>query len=197
LITIRLQILAIVLSLSLFPYSLASADETKTYTNKKYKFTFDYPSTYHLKKFGDGYFDLLNNGKIILRASIEDNAFKIFIKENNPTGDILRSFARERCKVVCAADGPDESTYCDEIESEREYGSANGLRVLEFYMVMTRENYSDKTKKKSRVGPVYVVDMSKGNRFIALMIYPGHGALASESAKGLAQGVIDSVRVLL
>ncbi|MCJ7540671.1 MAG: hypothetical protein MUO88_13515 [Desulfobacterales bacterium] len=142
-----------------------SASKTTTYTNKTYNFAFEYPSSHHLKTFGDGYFDLLNNGKIVLRASIEDNSFKIFIKETNPTGDIFRSFARERCKVVCGADGPDGSTYCDEIKSEREYISANGLPVLEFYMVMTREKYSDKTKKKLRVGPVYVVDLSMGNRY--------------------------------
>ena len=173
-----------------------SASKTTTYTNKTYNFAFNYPSTYHLKTFGDGYFDLLNNSKIVLRASIEDAAFKIFIKENNPTADIFHSFARQRCKIVCAADGPDGSTYCDEIESEREYISANGLRFLEFYLVMTRENYSDKTKKKSRVGPVYVVNLSMGNRHLALIIYPGYGALASESAKSLAQGVIESVRLL-
>jgi hypothetical protein len=149
-----------------------------------------------LKTIGYGFFALLNNDKLTLRASIEDNAFKIFIKENNPTGDIFHSFARERCKIVCGADGPDGSTYCDEIESEREYRSANGLRVLVFYMVMTRENYSEKTKKKSRVGPVYLVDLSQADRYLALIIHPGDRDLASESEKGLAQGVIESVRFL-
>ena len=60
-----------------------------------------------------------------------------------------------------------------------------------------KATYTNKTKKKSRVGPVYVVDLSKENRYLALMIYSGYGALASESAKSLAQGMIDSLRLLL
>lgn len=175
---------------------LASADETKTSINTIYRFTFEYPSGYLLKTFGDGYFDLIGDGKILLRASVEDNTFKIFIKENNPTGDIFHSFARERCKIVCGADGPDGSSYCDEIESETEFVSGNGLRVLEFYLVMTRENYSEKTKKKSRVGPVYLVDMSQANWHLALMIHPGYGALASESNKTSAREIVDSIRLL-
>jgi hypothetical protein len=173
-----------------------SASETKTYTDTRYNFTFTYPSSHQLKTIGYGFFALLNNEKLTLRASIEDNAFKIFIKENNHITDIFHSFARERCKIVCGADGPDGSTYCDEIESEREYRTANGLPVLEFYLIMTRENYSDKTKMKSGVGPVYLVDLSQDDRFLALMIHPGDRDLASDSEKGLAQGVIESVRLL-
>jgi hypothetical protein len=173
-----------------------STGETKAYTDTRYNFTFQYPSSHHLITIGYGFFGLLNNNKLTLRASIEENAFKIFIKENNHITDIFHSFARERCKVVCGADGPEESTYCDEIESEIEYRSANGLRVLEFYLAMTRENYSEKTKKKSRVGPVYLVDLSQKDRHLALMIHPGDRDLASEKAKGLAQGVIESVRLL-
>ncbi|MHA2095117.1 MAG: hypothetical protein ACW98F_10865 [Candidatus Hodarchaeales archaeon] len=186
--------LFLLICFSLTAYSFAG--DKKTYTNTQYNFTFAYPSSYQLKKFGEGYFDILQNGNIALRGSIEDNSFKIFIHESKSTGDVFRKFARERCKIVCGADGPDGSTYCDEIKSQREYVSANGFRVLEFYLTMTRENYSRKTKSKSTVGPVSMVDISRPDHPLALMIHPGHGTLGSERAKRLAVEMIDSIKLM-
>lgn len=159
------------------------AEDKEPYTNLKYKFTLGYPSTCQLKTFGDAYFDLLENGKIIVRAGVEDDTFKIYIHEWKPKGDIFQKFSKERCKIICDADGPDGSTYCDEIKSQRQYVSANGLRVLEFYLIMTREDYSRNTKSESTVGPVYMVDISKDYHPLALMIHPGHGTLASKKVK--------------
>jgi hypothetical protein len=103
-----------------------------------------------------------------------------------------RSFAG-RCKIICDADGPDGSTYCKETATEKEWTSGNGLRVLEFTLIFTRENYQDKTKEESRIGPVYVVDISRAQRYLALMIHPGHEVLASKDSEQLIRGLIDTI----
>ena len=176
---IPLVFLLIILST---PPSTSAQDKT-LYDNAGYGFTFDYPSTNEISRLGDGYFDILRDGKILLRVSVEDLSFKVFIRESKPADDVFRRFARERCKIPCGADGRDGSTYCDTIESEREFLSANGLRVLEFYLTMTRENYVENTTEQTAVGPVYVLEISRKNRFLAFMISPRHGILGSESLK--------------
>jgi hypothetical protein len=191
---IHFLLLFLLICFSLTDYSFAA--DKKTYTNTQYKFTLAYPSSYNIKKFGEGYFDILQNGNIVLRGSVEDNSFKIFIHEAKPKGDVFKTFAHERCNIVCGADGPDGSTYCDEIKSQREYISANGFRVLEFYLVMTREDYSRNTKTESTVGPVYMMDISRPDHPLALMIHPGHGTLPSAEGKRLAVELIDSINLM-
>jgi hypothetical protein len=193
----HLKILPLFLLITLSTQPSISAQDKTPYNSAAYGFSFDYPSSYRLKRFGDGYFDVLRERKILLRGSVEDLSFKVFIRESKPTYDVFRSFARERCKVPCGADGPDGSTYCETIESEREFVSPNGLRVLEFYLTMTRENYAENTSEQTSVGPVYLVDISWKNRPLALMISPGHGVLASESTKRVALELIDSLRLVM
>jgi len=142
----QLKFLPLWFLVSLSAPTLGSAQDRTDYNNAEYEFSFDYPSICQLKRFGDGYFEILREGKILFRGSVEDDVFRIFIRESRQTDDVYRRFARERCKVVCRADGPDGSTYCETIESEREFVSTNGLTVLEFYLTMTRENYSESTR---------------------------------------------------
>jgi hypothetical protein len=192
------RLLPIIVLFSLLTYpsvvKVATADSKKSYKNRQYGFTLKYPSIYKLKSFGQGGFDLIRDDRIILRANIEDNAFKIFIKESEYKENLFLDFARERAKVTCGADGPDGSTYCGAIESEKQYTSANGLNCLEFYLLMTREDYSTRTKHLSKVGPVYVVDISREGRPVTLMIFPGYGKSAPTSTELMMWEVIDTIK---
>ena len=186
----------ILLFLIILSPSSSFTSDTRTYnSSNKYSFTLQYPPTIQLRTFVEGYFDLLKDNQIVLQASVEDDAFKIFMYESKAAGDVFQSFARHRCKIICDADGPDGSVYCDKIESEREWSSANGLRVMEFLLIMTREDYNENTKEESRMGPVYVVDMSRKGRPVALMIHPGHGTLATDSTQRLIREIIDSLKL--
>lgn len=185
----------LLLSMSVTQTTLAT-DSKKTYKNHQYKLTLKYPSIYKLKTSGQGGFDLIRNDRIIVRANIEDNAFKIFIKESQHKANLFLDFARERAKVTCGADGPDGSTHCGAIDSEKQYTSANGLNCLEFYLLMTREDYSTNTKYLSKVGPVYVVDISRKERPLALMIFSGYGKLASTSTELLMWEVVDTIKLV-
>lgn len=196
--TWRLPHIGVLFSLMTFllAVTVAIADSKQTYTNNQYKFILKHPSIYRLKTFGQGDFDLIRDGRIILRANIEDNAFKIFIKESKHKENLFLDFARERAKVTCGADGPDGSTYCGAIESEKQYTSLNGLNCLEFYLLMTREDYSTRTKLVSKVGPVYVVDLSRADRPLALMIFSGYGKLAPTSTELLMRELVDTIRLV-
>ncbi|MDH4011576.1 MAG: hypothetical protein OEU55_12720 [Desulfobacterales bacterium] len=176
--------------------TVATADSKKTYKNRQYGFTLKYPSIYKIKTSGQWGFDLIRDDRIILRANIEDNAFKIFIKESKHKENLFLDFARERAKVICGADGPDGSTHCGAIDNEKQYTSANGLNCLEFYLLMTREDYSTNTKYLSKVGPIYVVDISREERPLALMIFSGYGKLASTSTELMMWEVVDTIKLV-
>jgi len=185
----------LVLLMSVFLSIPAFGSEGNPYRNEEYNFTLHYPSPFQVRSFGEGYFDILKDDKIFVEASIEDDTLSIFIQEEKPKIDVFRSFARGRCKIICDADGPDDSTYCKEIESEKEWTSGNGLRVLEFTLIFTRENYRNKTKEKSRMGPVYMVDISRGGTPLALMIHAGHETLLSRDSEQLIRGLIDTIEL--
>ena len=185
----------LVLLISVFLSIPAFGSEESSYRNMEYSFTLHYTSPFQVRSSGKGYFDILKDEKIFAQASVEDDVFKIFIQEAKPEKDVFRSFARERCKIICDADGPDGSTYCKEIASEKEWISANGLRVLEFTLIFTRENYQDKTKEESRMGPVYMVDISRAGHPLALMIHPGHESLMSRDSQQLIRGLIDTIQL--
>lgn len=171
-----------------------SSEVKKTYSNSTYKFSFDYPLSCDVKGSSKWDFDLLREGKILLRGSVEDDTIKVFINESKPQKDIFIAFARERSRVVCGADGPDGSSYCEKIKSERAFTTRNGLYVLEFYLTLTREDYVKKTSHTSTVGPVYLVDISRTNKPLALMLFPGYGNVASDSTEQLAREIIETVR---
>jgi hypothetical protein len=190
-----LSFLTLVLVIN-FLVTASSSEGKKTYSNSEYRFTFDYPSSCDFKRLGKWSFDLLSGGKILLRGNVADDTFKIFINESKPQRDIFISFSRERAKTVCGADGPDGSSYCQKIKSERAYTTRNGLYVLEFYLTLTREDYSSKTKHNSTVGPIYLVNISRAHQPLALMIFPDYGNLATEPTKQLAQKIIETIRLL-
>lgn len=164
-------------------------------TNPHHGFALQYPSRYELKNDSDWGFDLVKNGKIVVRADVERDPFKIFLTEWKQGGDTFKAFARERVTVICAADGPDGSSYCDTVKTVREDRTRGGLRYFEFYLVMTREDFSTKSKETSRVGPVYMVDVSRPTQPAALMISPGYGTLAPKETAEVMRRIVETVRM--
>lgn len=176
-------------------FTIAYGQTTATYISRQYKFALEYPTGYKLKRFADGFFALVGSQKVEVRSSVEDDTFRIFLRESKEKGDTFKAFARERVKVICAANGPDGSSYCDNVESEREGTTRGGLRYLEFYLVMTREDLSTNSKETSRVGPIYVVDISRPTQPLALMIFPEYGTLASQETTDAMRRMVETLRV--
>jgi hypothetical protein len=176
-------------------FTIAYGQTTTSYISRQYNFVLDYPTDYRLKRFADGFFALIGRQKVEMRSSVEDDTFRIFLRESKERGDTFKAFARERVKVVCAADGPDGSSYCDNAESVKEGRTRGGLRYLEYYLVMTREDFSTNIKETSKMGPIYVVDISRAARPLALMIFHGYGTLASQETADVMKRMVETVRL--
>jgi hypothetical protein len=182
-------------NLSRFMVAQNQTEATYVKINRGHGFALQYPSRYELKNGGDWGFHLIENGKIVVEGVVEDDTFKIFVNGWKQGGDTFTAFARERVTVICAADGPDGSSYCDLVESEREGRTKGGLRYLEYFLMMTREDFSTNRQETSRVGPVYIVDISRPAHPLALMIFPGHGTLASKETAEVMSRIVETVRV--
>ena len=182
-------------NLSRFMVAQDQTEATYVKINRGHGFALQYPSRYELKNGGDWGFHLIENGKIVVEGVVEDDPFRIFLKGWKQGGDKFTAFARERVAVTCAADGPDGSSYCDLVESEREGRTKGGLRYLEYYLVMTREDFSTNRQETSKVGPVYMVDISRPAHPLALMIFPGYGTLASKETAEVMSRIVETVRV--
>jgi len=175
--------------------TIAYGQTTTSYISRQYKFVLEYPTGCKLKRFADGFFALVGGQKVNVRSSVEDDTFRIFLRQSKERGDTFKAFARERVKVICAADGPDGSSYCDNAESVREGTTRGGLRYLEYYLVMTREDSLTNSKERSRVGPIYVVDISQPAQPLALMLFPGYRTLASQDDARVMREMVETVRV--
>jgi hypothetical protein len=175
--------------------TIAYGQTTTSYISRQYRFVLEYPAGYKLKRFADGFFALIGSQKVEVRSSVEDDTFRIFLRESKPEGDPFKAFAQERVKVLCAADGPDGSSQCDNAESVREGRTRGGLRYVEYYLVMTREDFSTNSKETAKVGPMYVVDISRPAQPLALMIFPGYGTLASRETTDLMRRMVETVRL--
>jgi hypothetical protein len=193
--TVLLLDLVVGSHLSRLTVAQTQTDATYVNINREHGFALRYPSRYELKNVSDWVFDLVENGKIVVEGAVEDDPFKIFLTEWKQGGDTFKAFAQQRVTVICAADGPDGSSYCDTVKSVREGKTKGGLRYLEFYLVMTREDFSTKSIERSRVGPVYMVDISRPAHALALMIFPGHGTLASQKTAEVMGRIVETVRV--
>lgn len=166
----------------------------------------------------DTYFDFTSNGKKSLTMMVDDqliwfihhqtsggqsliisrpgdDALARLNKKSQESPDFFRRYARQRAKTWCDADGPDSSTYCKEISSEKFFTSRNGLPCLEFFLITTREDYLAGTKETATIGPVYAVQVPGAERPLVLMVYPPSGNLASMAVGEEAREIINSVEV--
>jgi hypothetical protein len=175
--------------------TIAYGQTTTSYISRQYKFVLEYPTGCKLKRFADGFFALVGGQKVTVRSSVEDDSFRIFLRQSKERGDPFKAFARERVKVICAADGPNGSSYCDKTASVKEGTTRGGLRYLEYYLVMTREDSSTNSNERSTVGPIYVVDISQPAQPLALMLFPGYGTLASQDDARVIREMVETVRV--
>ena len=194
------------------------AQENETYVNQKHGFSFQYPAAYELKIIADCYFDfkkgretflclrvddrfiemlyqMLHPGIVIYRPGEED-PYRKLAEETRNNQELFHRYARSEAENWCSADGPDGSVYCRDFKSEKPFTSRNGLHCLEFYPIMTREDYTNKTKSREVVGPIWAVYLPQADLPLVLMISPPYGESASPAVIQEMRGIVDSLRVV-
>ncbi|MBI4028013.1 MAG: hypothetical protein HY360_23720 [Verrucomicrobia bacterium] len=177
-----------------------SPEKMKQHVDAEYDFTFEYPANYRLKVLGKGgYLDFRDEqNRLVLQTSVEDDIFKHFIEESRSKKNLFHRFARQRIGVICSADGPDGTVYCSGIKQERTFTSNSGCPALEFLLEMTSEHYGEDGKKTveiTTVGPCYMVDLSRKDAPMILLVHPPHGELAAKDVRELELQIVNSIRL--
>jgi hypothetical protein len=199
----------------------ALAQEQKTYVSQKYGFAFQYPSYYELKLTADCYIDFKKGGETSFTLRVDDQFIsrlyyilhppphmimyfprrgeedprRKLARETRKNPELFRRYARQEVKNWCSADGPDGSNYCQEFKSDKPFTSRGRLDCIEFYPIMTREDFTNDTKQQQIVGPVFGVYLPKEDLPLVLIISPRQGNSASPALVQDMREVIDSLKV--
>lgn len=182
----------------------------KTYEDILRCYQFQYPSEYFLKESvvlqGDregsptGHVNLGKNGNWFIEVTYEDSVnLREFCE-----GKSFEEFAVERAKTMYSADGPSSSTHATEVARRDLFTNPNKLTVMEFYLTVVYEGYSENTGepaiKKQIEGPVYAIRLCPtGKPYPYRVLFfriRGETEIGSSQEEGRLKQIVDSVRLL-
>lgn len=152
--------------------SMAVNPRVSSYANTTYGYQFKYDQPYTVNEYtaervdvgqanGTGGFDALAAVEIV--ESGEGGGYKDF-----------NDFVIEKAKLLCDADGPDESLYCRNAIATETGVTNMGLSALRVDLELTYENRATKEVATSTFGSVYAVDIGSNvedEAFAAVIIY--------------------------
>lgn len=98
-------------------------------------------------------------------------------------------FVFEVTKNMCAADGPNETIYCDQIIDQQEFTNAQGLSGTVFFQRRIHENFATGERTEGRFGPIYTFDIG------ANVLTADHAAIFLRPSAVHEEGDIDEVLV--
>ncbi len=197
----------------------ALAGGASAHTSQQYRFTLAAPPGYEVKAVSPQDIDVTRGGKTVLSLRVDDQLVWFIHRRINPGQPLIvsgpgndamarlsqeargndryfRDYARLQAANWLAADGPDGSGYCQDIDREERFTNPHGLPFLVFHLTLTHEDFSRKTIRKSPVGPVYAVYIAAAARPLVLMVTPPPGALAPGDTVRAAQELINSICLL-
>jgi hypothetical protein len=129
-------------------------DTPGRYSSPQFGFTFEYPDTLDLREYTPEFVALGRADGDAFEAAVE-----IAIEAGE--GESFEAFATERARLACAADGPDRSLQCTEVEALQPIAAEGGTEGLVFHLrhVATRPGTDEVIERGGR-GPFFVYDIS-------------------------------------
>jgi hypothetical protein len=173
----------------------SGAASAGTYTNAEYGFSFEYPEGHTLKSSSELNFTLKDKeGETVLTGEVED--IKLYPRElYEGYSDPFQKFGTWRATLRCDADGPDGSAYCPSMKSTKEFTTRNGFRALELMLMHVQLTFGKHAKREESVtGPLYLVDLSREDHTVVLMLgVPPHERM-TEKQKKLAKSILGTIK---
>lgn len=132
----------------------AGGDATAMYESPRYGFSIEYPDTLDLREYDADHVAIGQASGEALEAVAE-------VALETGEGDRFEDFAVERARQACAADGPDLSLQCAEVEVLQPVTAAGGAEGIVFYLrhLATRPGTSEVVEAGGR-GPFFAFDLS-------------------------------------
>lgn len=197
----------------------AAVGEEPTYTSQRYQFTLASPPGYDVQASSPHDIHLSREGKAVLSMRVDDqlvwfihhlinpdqsmiisrpgdDAWAKLVQKAREDETYFRRYARQQVVNWCAADGPDSSLHCQDVDREERFTSQHGLVCLEFHLTMIREDSAGKIVQKKPVGPVYAVYVTTRERPLVLVVAPPPGTRAPADTIKAAKELINSIQPL-
>lgn len=173
----------------------STTTEMRVYTNQDYGFFFEYPPQFAVQEF--------NPEHVAIGSSTADGfnsvaEVTVLLDEDETTYGSYEQFLADRARVMCAADGPEATIGCTDIERESAFESTSGLTGVEFYLVEQTRNLQTGTTTSASKGPFYAFNLAAnatGTPYAALIVHPPIAAPEDAVNAALIRSIARSVQI--
>lgn len=164
----------------------------ETYTNATYGYTVSYPAGSSLLEHTPEIVALGSTTPLGVDASVE----LALVESGGEAGyGSLSEYVFERTRLLCAADGPDETLNCDQVLAQETFTTAQGRAGMELYLRLLHTRFSTGETIAAQFGPIYAFDMREhvpASPFAVLLIYQPLPSFMAEPHPETVRGVARS-----
>jgi len=167
----------------------------RSYTNTTYGYTFRLPEPYEVMEYtpenisvgtpvGEGFESEVD---VAYMESGEEGAYENF-----------EEFLFERTRLLCAADGPDESLDCTRIARIRTLETSDGESGYELMLELTRRTHSTGEMATSTYGPLFAFDVSERDpesAYAAIVVYQPLPTFLTSESVNLLRRIVGSFTI--
>ncbi len=167
--------------------SFAALEEVDAFHSNKYNFSFAYPKNLDLLEYTDQDIAIGKKTENGLDAVAE---LKVI---DDLDGVALKDAAVAQARLVCAADGPNETINCTDVESLRSFSPREDMTGYMFYLKEeTTRPATGEVLKTQKKGPFYAVALSP-NSFV--LLHPPAPLQEDAVNVGLLQTIAETIEV--
>jgi hypothetical protein len=168
---------------------------SRTYTNDVYRYSFAYPAGYTVEEYSD---------EVVAVGNREGDGFEsltdvAFVSSGEEGGhESFDEYLFERVRILCAADGPDVTMYCDAVESSVPFENKNGISGTEINLRLIQLHIGTGAGATSTFCPVYAFNVAANvpdSDHAALLVYKPLAAFAATDDTKLAGIVAESLMI--
>lgn len=188
--------LAVLVAASVAGLLGCSSNPGRIYRDQMYNYEFQYPQTHSLKDI---------SGALLLSGEDSEWFIKIDEISRYPRAEYdvnkvsWEEFAVTVARLMCCADGPDGSRYCEKLVRKETFSNRWKVMIMEFYLLETIETRtSDEVRTEQRQkGPIFAVRLSTPQEpYRILIIMPWDDGAISPMAEATVRKLVHTVRLL-
>lgn len=169
--------------------------EAVTYVNDAYGFSFVVPDAYEIAEYAP---------ESVSVGRAEDGTFRsaadvrVYQAGEGSGHDSFETFVVDTLRNMCAADGPGETIFCDQVESRDSFPAETGISGEVLYLHRVHEDLMTGAQEIGSFGPVIVYDFAAnvpGAQFAMLAVSPPADLASGDIDGQLVRSVAETVRI--
>lgn len=172
-------------------------NERQLYQSERYGFGFEIPEGYE-------YFEYVPEVIAIGVPNVNGEGFdsqvdvRLYTAGEDVGYERYEDFLFETLRNSCAADGPSETIYCEEVERHQPFTTSSDISGEVMYLSRTQENFSTGAMTQDGFGPHFVFNVSANvpNAQFAVLVVGAPAYLSADEVNSeLVRQVAESVQI--